>query len=211
MRIKILLLVMGLVGSNSYAQVTIDTRLGLNLSKIALDREESETDGLKPGYFGGVSAQVRLTEKRFVRAELLYSEKGNKYPPSTLSPSGAVSSFHYASVGWYHGLSPAKRLFLIIGPQVGYLLSASTRLDSGAYDITEYYNRFDVSAELGIEYRVTRRMGVETRYSHGFKVIMEHRDHHSSGGANTGKLDGAHRMIQIGVNYRLKLADSEFE
>lgn len=207
MKIKILLIIFlcALIGHRGYSQVSIGARAGLNFARIVSALEEAETRGFKRGYYAGATAQVELSEKRFVRAELLYSQKGNRYGASFLSADGGESTFHYAAVAWHHGYRPTEKLSLLLGPQVGKLISANTRFADKSFDITDGYRKWDLGLDLGLEYRITAKLGVETRYTYGFRLMSEIRDLQRGGSSNNSgkRFDGANRVLQIGLTYLL--------
>ncbi|WP_299703958.1 porin family protein [uncultured Pontibacter sp.] len=208
MKIKrpLIIFLFALIGHSGYSQVSIGARAGLNFARIVSALEEAETRGFKRGYYAGATAQVELSERRFVRAELLYTQKGNRYGASFLSPDGGESTFHYAAVAWHHGYRPTEKLSLLLGPQVGKLMSANTRFADKSFDITDSYSKWDLGLDLGLEYRITAKLGIETRYTYGFRLMSETQDRRFGGTSSSSgrRYDGANRVLQIGLIYFLK-------
>lgn len=188
-----------------YGQVIIGLKAGMNASTIKMDMEVSKSKFPRVGFHGGALAQVDLTEKRFVRAELLYSIKGSRFEPTAQYPfSDAYSSFHYLNLPLLQAYRPTKNISLLVGPELGYLIKANTFYGGKFRDITKHYRRLDFALDVGFGYRILSNLNLEARYSHGFKIMTFIYDLDASGKA-TGepKYDGANRMLQVGFNYYL--------
>lgn len=207
MKIKVLLIIflLAFMTHNGYSQVTIGARTGLNFARIVSAKEITETRGFKIGYYVGAFAQVDLSQKKSINAELIYSQKGNRYGASRLSADGGEATFHYVAVAWHYGYRPTEKFSLLLGPQVGKLMSANTRFAEKNFDITDSYNKWDLGLDLGLEYKITSKLRVETRYTYGFRLMSESRDWQASGTSNgpDRRFDGANRVLQIGLTYLL--------
>ena len=200
---KLSILVLLIVASIqcSYSQITFGFKLGLNQSKVQSNLEEIDYTNRR-GLFSGAIVQAKLTEKRFVRMEVLYSVKGSKFLAIPDYTSVGKSNFNYLNIPLLQGYRPIKNLSIVLGPEIGYLISAKSRHDSKEIDITEEYNKFDLAADLGLGYQITPLFGIEARYSYGFKLMNIYYEYDIQGKTRGDKkYDGANRVLQFGLTY----------
>lgn len=145
--------------------------------------------------------QAGLNQRLFFRPELLYSSKG--YASSNRVIGDARVRLNYIALPVLFGFRATRPFRILVGPELGYLLKATTVLESGTKLVnTKGYKRFDKGLDLGLLYTFRNRMGVEIRYSYGFKGIMEGYNTDPNGDPAMFNL-ASHRVLQVGLCYGL--------
>ena len=67
-----------------------------------------------------------------------------------------------------------KKLFLSVGPEFAYLMSAKVNNDGNKTDVSNGYNpKFEISGMAAINYAIFPRVDIALRYSHGFTTTSE--------------------------------------
>jgi hypothetical protein len=60
------------------------------------------------------------------------------------------------------------KLFISIGPEVGYMINAKAKFKASSNDISEMYdNKFELSGLLGFNYTIIKNFDIGIRYNHG--------------------------------------------
>jgi hypothetical protein len=67
----------------------------------------------------------------------------------------------------------SDRLYLSIGPEINYLLSAKNKYESNTQDIVEYLNRFELSGMAAISFKINETVSTSFRYSHGLTEVSK--------------------------------------
>ena len=109
----------------------------------------------------------------------------------------AQESFSYLAIPIIFKLYPIGGLNLQLGPQFGFLLDGEreydTFLGSGSKDITEYYDKSDISVALGGGYDFDFGLGIDVRYNLGVKDI--------NNAANGGEVKSRVFMLSLNWNF----------
>lgn len=166
-------------------QVKIGAKAGMNLSRFT---ETFET--MKPGFHGGVYAQIKLAPMFSIQPEVLYSMQGatyedtDKYFGQTLTVNSKITS-HNLIVPIMLQFTPIKPLTIEAGPQFGFNLgmsSLTTVTTTGILNSTteeEYifesddYNTFDFALAAGLKFNATKNINVYARYVFGLTEIAK--------------------------------------
>ena len=179
----------------SKAQNVYGIKAGINLTKGKFD---SGTDYAKR-FHTGFTAQFVLSEKLFLRPELLYSQKGWNIPENSVNQDASVT-IHYLSLPILIGLNINDRIVLFSGPELGYKIKAQ-RHPSASW--TDIYEKFDLGITLGGNYRMTQKMGLDLRYIYGVSALLRG-DIRDQNGNKIGKItQGYNRAFQLGLYYIL--------
>jgi hypothetical protein len=177
------------------------------------------TYGNRTGYHYGVYTQIKIL-KFAIQPEVIFSRQGQSFsvPNSTQNLS---SSFDYINIPVIVKLYLAGGLNLQVGPQFGFLSSATGDLvntvNGGiptnptittATDISTFVNSSDISLALGAGWDLPFGLNVSARYNLGLSDINE-----KSGIAlptignsvisSLGTTTAKNQVIQISVGYRL--------
>ena len=189
---------------------------GVNLDKMNADGYSSASDfnsKMKTAFHGGVFVNVPLSTNFRFQPEVVYSNQGGKNSINTTIPTGTVtthykSELNYINVPLMFQLQSTPGVFVELGPQFGYLLSAknkSTDNTSGSgnteMDIKDQLEKWDIAAAGGIGYLSRIGLGVNARYNYGFTNIL---DKDFSGYTSGTELKN--RVWQVGLFYQFGAA-----
>jgi hypothetical protein len=179
------------------AQSTFGLKGGPNLAYMSIDNTT-----ITLLFHAGAFSEIQMSDKFFLRPELLYSRKGSKQTlTSTYDLDIAVS---YVSIPVLAGWKASDRLSLLVGPEINYTLDGRLYLydDQKVLDASSFED-WDVAIDLGMAYRITRKFSAEIRYSLGLINVMEvmFTDLH---GRPIGSLnEGKNRTLQLSLSYAL--------
>lgn len=182
----------------SFSQVNFGAKAGLNISTVKDDFWKA--DNIRPGFNGGLFAEIKISKTFFIQPELLYSAKGYKFISDALQSSGTLS-LHYISVPLLGGFRPSDKLAVLFGPEISFLVMADSKYDGSNNNITGVYSRVDAAIDLGITYNIVKRLGIVLCYSYGLQVL--------DGAVKTstiinyvGVYNASNRVFQVGIFYR---------
>jgi hypothetical protein len=85
---------------------------------------------------------------------------------------------------------------------MGYLMVVREVFPDGDnLDVSKSYPpKFDVGLDIGVNYNIIGKIGIEVRYNYGFNTLYAV----DATGNGYGIPNGANRVFQIGLNYILK-------
>ncbi|MEO6220187.1 MAG: porin family protein [Ginsengibacter sp.] len=143
----------------------------------------------KIGFYGGVFAEIGISENFAVQPELLYSLLGAKSSDATNGDDKINLSYVSVPVLAKYikdGLS------IVLGPQIGFLVSAKEKTSGSNEDVKDDFETTDISGVIGAGYTTISGFGFDARYQLGLSNIAK-----DSGG---GKLKN--NAFMFGVHYR---------
>lgn len=177
-------------------QTQFGAKAGIN---VATTRDIFEYPRNRVGWYAGGNVKFLLSKRFFLQPEALYSSKGNKI--DQFNNAGSTYRFNYIDVPIIIGFKIDTKTSLIFGPEFGYLISARYYLVGATifnvYD--NYPSKYDASVDVGASYNILKNIGVEVRYSYGFKTIYYVDD----AGIRYSDHNGGHRVFQLGITYSL--------
>lgn len=191
-----------LVSSLSFAQ-QFGLKAGLNLSDITNTSSAVDTK-MNAGIYAGVTATFPITETYSIKPELVYNQLGAKTDIADLGGIiGQVSTttkLDYLSLPIMLQYNLPSNLYLEIGPEFSYMLSANQSLNSiisPSTDINmDYLNRFNVGAGIGAGYKINENLGISARYTLGLSGIGK------SGNVTDYFLSNSkNNNLQVGLNF----------
>ncbi len=126
---KIILISLLTIGSLPLlAQTSVGLKVGGALSGQAFEGVGLSTgNDVKPTYLGGVFVTVPLTKTFSLQPEVLYINKGLQFVGNSSNPTRY--NLHYLSVPIMLRYHILNRLTVELGPEVSYLLDATTNLN----------------------------------------------------------------------------------
>lgn len=172
----------------SQAQVKFGAKAGLNLSRVT---EHFET--MKPGFHGGIYAQINLHPMFSIQPEVLYSMQGgmekdvNEILNQTISTKTTLTS-HNVIVPIMLQFSPIKMITIEAGPQFGFNLGMSSHsvlTTQGIVDSetesdytfeSDDYNMFDFGLAAGLKLNVASNVNIYARYNFGLTNVFVNED-----------------------------------
>lgn len=172
----------------SQAQVKFGAKAGLNLSRVT---EHFET--MKPGFHGGIYAQINLHPMFSIQPEVLYSMQGgmekdvNEILNQTISTKTTLTS-HNVIVPIMLQFSPIKMITIEAGPQFGFNLGMSSHsvlTTQGIVDSetesdytfeSDDYNMFDFGLAAGLKLNVASNVNIYARYNFGLTNVFVSED-----------------------------------
>ncbi|MEM6629033.1 MAG: outer membrane beta-barrel protein [Bacteroidota bacterium] len=122
----------------------------------------------------GVFGSYPLGKNLSANAEFLYSHKGFKAEgqPGGIPEGDATVHLHYLNLPLLLGYKPLGRLQVMVGPELGYLLSAKSKFESETLDVGNVWDeRFELAITGGIRYELISQLYFDVRYSHGLTSV----------------------------------------
>jgi len=170
-----------LISSILFAQNAVGLKAGLNLSKIT----NYDAD-MKVGFYVGGLAHLHVTPTFSVQPEVMFSSQGAKQK----NVPGVNLNYINIPVLLQYNFDNGFRLQG--GPQVGFRLSAKTKIGNSESDISDQTESIDFSIPLGLSYLSHSGLGVDARYNIGITNVFS-------------KLSETYRnsVIQFGIFYLL--------
>lgn len=212
-----------IAGHLAVAQVELGGKAGLNIHFQQIKLASSAPAGMeKPegtsgaGFHIGVFAQNDLSEKLYLRPELLFSTRSSMETlTATLDLPGISSrteletktNLSYLELPVLLGGRLSERFALEIGPGFGFLMgykeqekgtltvtdaegTVVTSLDS-EYNDTRGLRKIEVAGVVGLNYRANNGLDLGLRYWHGLNTLNE----------DTRVVLGFQRVVQLSVGY----------
>ncbi|MFI5123999.1 MAG: porin family protein [Chitinophagales bacterium] len=182
-----LLLLAGFSLAAADAQIQFGVKAGANFA--TLTGSDASGAKMKVGFQGGALVAIPLFNEFSLQPELMYSGEGAKY--SANGVSGTLNS-NYLNVPVLFKYNNASGFFAETGPQIGFLLSAKSKIDGQSYDAKSSYKSTDFSWAFGLGYLLRdMNIGFDARYNLGLANVEAN--------SNNGTLKNS--VIQVGVFY----------
>lgn len=178
-------------------------RGGLNLASLNIKANVfglsvSESTDSKVGGQIGAYYKSELSEKVFIRPNLLFTTGGGKIVDEITEESSSVSATYLGLPIDFMYSAPvgSNSLSLIGGPYLGYLLSSSTS-DGG--DNEDQFSSMDYGINFGLQYNV-KKLGIGLTYSIGLANVIPEEDLAS---AFFGDVTASTRIVSFYFTYDL--------
>lgn len=162
-------------------------KAGLNLAT------QTKVDDAKfrPGLVAGAFGEYVINDFFGIQGELLYSMMGAK---GKIEGVTVTDKTDYITLPILAKLYILEGLSVDIGPQFGYMISAKAKGAAGDNSATRNYyddvdKKFDVSAAMGLSYKLNFGLDVFARYNLGLTKLADGADSKNS-------------VIQVGLGYR---------
>lgn len=182
-----------------FSQFSFGFKAGLNVANAK--SIGSNDNKIKPGLYAGILAEVGISKKFFVNPEILYSVKGFKFPATNVNSNGTLS-LNYFSVPVMGGYKINDQINILLGPEFNFLTKANSVFDGSDHDVTHSFRKFDMAIDLGSSYIFKIGLGIEIRYSYGFKDLVDVIYADQMGNITGKGKEGSNRVLQIGVIYK---------
>lgn len=168
---KILLILISAIflSVSANSQIDVGFRVAPTLSILRSDFSTAER--YLPGLNAGMFFQLPIGKNFFVQPEFSYLLKGSNYADQ--GNQDYKVQLHDLSLPVLFGYNATNRLRAVAGPQVDYLLRASTKTNGESIDATSLYQRFELSALVGLCYKIKKRLWIDFRYSTGLSYLSK--------------------------------------
>ena len=181
--------------NESHAQVRFGLKAGGNLANL----DGFDQAKMKLGINGGPVLQVNLAKMFFVQSELLYSIKGTKAEETQFSSDSSLN-LNYINLPILFAYRAAPNFSIKLGPEIGYLLTAKSKVDGGTTDLTDLYEEFDVGADLGLAYTF-KKLAIDLRYNYGIKELLSKVETDQNGNPIGVESFASNRVLQFSLSY----------
>lgn len=177
------------------AQVSIGIKAGPNFSSINTKASADENYKMRTGFHGGGFVLFKFS-KIGIQPEVLFSQQGSTV---RINQEDLKSNFSYVNVPIIVKLYTVAGINLQVGPQFGFLTTAKSNYDpttrqrlNSTEDVTEAYNKSDMTLALGVGWDLPFGLTVDGRYNWGLSDIK-------SGGGDAVR----NQVWQFSVGYKL--------
>jgi len=175
------------------AQIEFGMKGGLNISDIVMTNyinPDVESDlRLKAGLHAGFFASGMMNERIGLTGEVLYSNKGVK-------ANGNID-LHYVTVPLLVQYRLSSKIFLEVGPEIGYMFSATSDFGNAT---SNYNNKLDLGLDGGLRLAADR-FNFGLRYCVGMLSVRDPIEFNNTSGSERIKFQN--RVLQFSVGYRL--------
>jgi hypothetical protein len=154
----------------SQAQSHLFVKAGAAYSNIFIVNDDNSQSRFRLGPQIGVLYTYKFPNNWNIRMELLYSDKGRKIPVAQ-NPN-ARFRLNYLNLPLLAGYQ-IKKFTVELGPEIGYMMSFYQRYDGVDRKITDFFDKFELAATIGITYTIVDQLLINLRYSRGLTSIVE--------------------------------------
>jgi hypothetical protein len=190
--------------AQAQSEIKFGAKAGLNLATYGADANDVDGIGSRTSFHVGAVAEFKFTEKFSVQPELLYSMQGAK--ADILFSDGfdtysikATDKLDYLILPVMAKYYVIKGLSIEAGPQVGFLLSAKSKAESGddsmETNVKDDYKSLDFSINGGVGYQLPMGLFLQARYNIGMANILKTDD-------ETGDAKITNNVLQFSVGYK---------
>lgn len=155
-------------GLTNAQETKFGAKAGLNMADWYGDDAEG-ADSRTSFHVGGF-AEIKVSDKFAVQPELLYSSQGAK-------GDGAKINTDYLNIPVMAKFYATEKLSIEAGPQVGFLLSAKLKPDTGdTQDVKDAIKSTDFGVNVGLGYNFTENITGGLRYNLGLSSVPDSED-----------------------------------
>ncbi|MEO6819722.1 MAG: porin family protein [Ginsengibacter sp.] len=143
-------------------------KAGMNASSLSNTNSDS-----KIGFNAGALAHIHTSSKSWaIQPELVYSVEGAKSKSPLLGGTDKVNTnLNYLNVPVLVQYLFSNGFRLEAGPQIGFLMSAKSKVGSASTDIKNFYNTTNISIPVGLGYLTSYGLGFDARYNFGLSEV----------------------------------------
>ena len=185
-----------LIGYTCYSQVGFGVKSGIN---IGTTKDINSDPKNRLGWYAGGLANIPMYKKIFLQPEFLFSVKGYRYIGNLNETAKTALRLNYLTTPILLGYKIDTKTSLFFGPEIGYLLSAySVWPNKERFNVSDRFPvKLDFGLDIGLNYKVLNKVGLEIRYNYGFKNMYRT----DAVGVRFGERLAGNRVFQIGGFY----------
>ena len=156
-------------------EIKFGAKAGLNISNFSGD--DVENNDARTSFHIGAVAEIEISDKFSVQPELIYSAQGSTTSDLGVDITAAVDYLNVPVMAKYY---VAERFSLEAGPQIGFLMSAKMKAESGGdseeIDVKDDLKSIDFGINFGAGYKLENGLNFSARYNLGLSDIAEESD-----------------------------------
>ena len=153
-------------------EIKFGAKAGLNISNISSD--DFENNAARTSFHVGAVAEIEISDKFSVQPELLYSAQGATASQEGIDVTMALDYLNVPVMAKYY---VAEGFSLEVGPQIGFLMSAKMKEESGKelerQNIKDDLKSIDFGMNFGAGYKLENGLNFSARYNLGLSNIAE--------------------------------------
>ncbi|TXD45939.1 porin family protein [Polaribacter sp. IC073] len=169
--------------------VKFGAKAGLNFANVYGD--DVENNDYRTSLHVGAVAEIEISEKFSLQPELMYSTQGAKTDENNVDLTMKLDYLNVPVMAKYY---VAEGFSLEAGPQVGFLLSAKVKAesggDSGEVDVKDEFETIDFGLNFGAGYKLDSGLNFSARYNLGLSNVAKESDNSIKNG-----------VFQVSVGY----------
>lgn len=183
----------------THAQVTTGLKLGMNFANYRQNKNDKLYD-TRIGINAGVVAQIHLFEKLYLQPELLYTQKGARFP-SNVPVNGRIV-LNYVSLALQPACKIIPELQVSVGPEVGYLVKNKWDVNDPIFaSLGKNHHGWDVSINYSLAFFPSRDVAFELRYQRGIHAVNQATLTDGLGNEIRTERYGRNHVFQVNVMY----------
>ena len=165
-KVILCLVIVSLTTLGASAQVNFGLKAGMNISTLRGDGVEKENSliGANVGAFVNIPVSTMFS----FQPEVLYSMEGAKE-----DVFDTKIMLNYVNIPLMLKYTDASGFFGELGPQIGFLTSAKSKINGNTADIKDLFKSTNFSLGIGAGFNFTPSVGVGLRYNLGLSNISE--------------------------------------
>jgi hypothetical protein len=172
------------IGAQAQKKWTAGIKGGLNITDVSNMNGDSRYSGHL-----GLYIRTRMNTQWSFQPELLYSGQGQQFE---VLNEDVTLALNYLQIPLMFQYRPVQHVYLELGPQLNFLLSAKVKNDDDKVEVDDDYNKVDLGLGFGAGIRVTNMLGFYGRYNVGLSDITDNDNR-----------DRYNRVFQLGMYIRL--------
>ncbi len=188
MKIKIFILFFLFIANFVYAQrFNAGLRMGICASQVNGDNLSGYN---KSGLIAGVFVNRKFSDLISMQMEMVYIQKGSR-KPTDVNNSYYRLRVHYIEVPLLVVFHVAKKFDITAGPTFGTLIFSEENDEFGVYTNSIPFEKFELSGNAGIVYKINDKWSFDGRYSQSITTIRPYP------GSNSSFFDGGQYNVLI--------------
>jgi hypothetical protein len=181
----LLLAGMTLITKSISAQPQAGIKAGINAASLS-SYEGNSRISFHAGFFAG----IKLQKKWRLNYEIIYSGEGQQY---SFEESKRTIAIGYAQLPLMIHFQAAEKFYLEAGPQLGFLVHASSSGDDLAkLNVKRSFNNTQFAMNMGAGVNINSRYSFYGRYQVGISDVT------------IGSIIDKSRVIMVGLSYKFK-------
>jgi len=187
--------------SQAQESVSLGVKGGLNIANVYDSQAENFSADPKLGYAVGGFLTIPLSGALAIQPEVVYSQKGYSATSTTIKSSYKLAyTFNYIDVPLLVVLRMSEGIHIVVGPQINFLLSSTSKFKSGNLsdktktDYNDGWRKNTIAGHLGFDFNFGKLL-ISPRYS------IDLQDNNGKGVATNPRFKNM--FLQLTIGYRL--------